>query len=82
MPITITEMERRAVGRHLSGDEPLCPRLLNTFLKKYEVALTSSSDAVFELKMDLDDRELAIRLYLDGTLTKIQLEDALGKFTY
>ena len=82
MSITITDMERRAVCRHLSGEEPLGPRLLNTFLKKYEESMRNCSDEVFELKMDLDDRELVIRLYLEGTLSKTQLEDALGKFTY
>ena len=82
MSIIITDMERRAVCRHLSGEEPLGPRLLNTFLKKYEESMRNCSDEVFELKMDLDDRELVIRLYLEGTLSKTQLEDALGKFTY
>jgi len=74
-------MERRAVCRHLMGEEPLCPRLLDTFLKKYEESLRNYSDEVFELKMDLDDRELAIRLYLEGTLSKSQLKQSLSQFT-
>ena len=77
----ITDMERRAVCRHLMGEEPLCPRLLDTFLKKYEESLRNYSDEVFELKMDLDDRELAIRLYLEGTLSKSQLKQSLSQFT-
>lgn len=74
-------MERRAVCRHLTGEEPLCSRLLETFLRKYEESLRNYSDEVFELKMDLDDRELAIRLYLEGTLSKSQLKQSLSQFT-
>ena len=75
----ITKSERRAIARHtMSTDYKLPEKYLSTLLQKYEVKTTNLQREILDLKMELDDRELAIKLYLDGKLTECQLKELVN----
>ena len=67
--LDITQSERDAVKRHLISEECKLPNeMLNKLLCKYEVSLKNMSTEVTQLKMELDDRDLAFGLYLQKKL--------------
>ena len=69
LALDITHSEREAVKRHLISEEYRLPNeMLNKLLSKYEVSLKNISDEVTQLKMELDDRDLAFELYLQQKL--------------
>ena len=75
----ITNSERRAIVRHItSTDYKLPEKYLSTLLKKYEVKTSNLQKEILDLKMELDDREIAIKLYFDGKLTEHQLKELVN----
>ena len=70
----ITNSERRAIARHMTTDDKLPKKYLSKLLTKYEVKVRNLQTELTDLKMELDDRELAIKLYFDGTLSEQQLK--------
>ena len=74
----ITNSERRAVVRHITSDHKLPEKYLGKLLSKYEVRTDNLQREITSLKMELDDRELAIRLFFDGKLTEKQLKDLIN----
>ena len=62
----ITESERGAVVRHLTTASQQLPlELLNKMILRYETKIRNMSQDNQTLKFELDDRELAIKLYFD-----------------
>ena len=65
----ITHSERNAVKRHLTEKDHRLPNeMLDKLLCKYEVSLKNMSNEITQLKMDLDDRDIAVGLYLQNKL--------------
>jgi|APSaa5957512493_1039668.scaffolds.fasta_scaffold154042_2 hypothetical protein len=75
----ITDSERYATIRHnkVSGCR-LPMQLTDKFLMRYEVKVKNLRKEVVSLKMELDDRELAIKYYLDGKLDKQHLKELIN----
>ena len=60
----ITESERKAVKRHLvSSNDRLSLNVINKMLSKYEITLQNKLTEITNLKMDLDDRDIAVDLF-------------------
>jgi hypothetical protein len=75
----ITESERGAVVRHLTTSTQQLPlELLNKMILRYETKVRNMSQDNQTLKFELDDRELAIKLYFDGKLTESQLKELIN----
>ena len=75
----ITESERGAVVRHLTTSKQQLPlELLNKMILRYETKVRNMSQDNQTLKFELDDRELAIKLYFDGKLTESQLKELIN----
>lgn len=71
MPIAheITSSEREAVKRHLVSEEDrLSFKLIDKLLSKYEISLENKSKEITQLKMDLDDRDIAFTLFFENKL--------------
>ena len=65
----ITSSERSAVKRHLTSEEArLSSKLIDKLMAKYEVTLQNKSNEVTQLKMDLDDRDIAFGLFFENKL--------------
>tara|TARA_A100001037_G_scaffold63293_1_gene55307 strand:+ start:21646 stop:21894 length:249 start_codon:yes stop_codon:yes gene_type:complete len=73
----ITNAERRAVVRHLTTNHKLAGKYLEKLLSKYEIRTSNLQREITSLKMELDDREIAIRLFFDGKLTEQQLKELI-----
>ena len=74
----ITDSEREAVKRHLtSKKDRLSPKIIDKMLSKYEVSLQNKSKQITHLKMDLDDRDIAVDLFFRKKLkaTEVGLLD-------
>jgi hypothetical protein len=75
----ITESERFATLRHIGTPGCRLPmQLTDRFLMRYESKVKNLGKEVTSLKMEIDDRELAIRFYLDGKLDKQHLKDLIN----
>jgi hypothetical protein len=75
----ITDSERYATIRHIENPECKLPvQLTDKFLIRYETKVRNLRKEVVSLKMDLDDRELAIKFYLDGKLDKQHLKELIN----
>ncbi len=75
----ITESERGAVVRHLTTASQQLPlELLNKMILRYETKIRNMSQDNQTLKFELDDRELAIKLYFDGKLSESQLKELIN----
>ena len=60
----ITESERKAVKRHLvSSNDKLSLSAIDKMLSKYEITLQNKLTEITNLKMDLDDRDIAVDLF-------------------
>lgn len=65
----ITDSEREAVKRHLISKEDKLPnKVINKLLSKYEVSLQNKLQEITHLKMDLDDRDIAVDLFFKKKL--------------
>lgn len=65
----ITDSERDAVKRHLaSPSDKLSSSVIDKMLFKYEVSLQNKSKEIIHLKMDLDDRDIAVNLFFNKKL--------------
>jgi len=74
----ITYSERDAVKRHLTSNlSRLSSNVLDKILSKYEITLQNKLNEVLELKMDLDDRDLAINLFLQKKLNAEDIKNLL-----
>jgi len=75
----ITYSERDAVKRHLTSDAGrLSSEVLDKILSKYEITLQTKLNEVLELKMDLDDRDLAINLFLQKKLNADDIKNLIN----
>ena len=75
----ITESERGAVIRHLTDTTYQLPtKLLNKMILRYESKVRNMITDIQTLKFELDDRELAIKLYIDGKLSEQQLKELVN----
>ncbi len=75
----ITESERNAVKRHLtSKKDKLSPKMIDKMLSKYEVSLQNKLQEITHLKMDLDDRDLAVNLFFRKKLKAADLENLIN----
>lgn len=74
----ISKDERISVKKYLSDGISFDDEQLKVFLAKYEIALNNTLNQVTELKMDLDDRDSAFKLFLNGTLKKEDLENLIN----
>ena len=69
----ITDSEREAVKRHLiSKKDRLSSKVIDKMLSKYEVSLQNKSKQITHLKMDVDDRDIAVDLFFRK---KLKTED-------
>ena len=65
----ITDSEREAVKRHLTSKKDKLPnKVINKLLSKYEVSLQNKLQEITHLKMDLDDRDIAVDLFFKKKL--------------
>jgi len=75
----ITDSERYATIRHIEISGCRLPmQLTDKFLMRYETKVKNLRKEVVSLKMELDDRELAIKFYLDGKLDKQHLKELIN----
>ena len=75
----ITDSERCATIRHIENPTCRLPmQLTDKFLMRYETKVENLRKEVVSLKMELDDRELAIKFYLDGKLDKQHLKELIN----
>lgn len=74
----ITESERDAVKRHLfSPDDKLSLNVINKLLSKYEITLQNKLAEITNLKMDLDDRDIAVDLFFGKKLKEKDLKSLI-----
>jgi hypothetical protein len=74
----ITESERGAVYRHLTSKSTKLPlELMNKMILRYETKVVNMTKDIRTLKFELDDRDLAIKLYFDGKLSEQQLKELI-----
>ena len=74
----ITSSERDAVKRHLTSKEDrLSAKLIDKLLSKYEVTLQNKSNEVTQLKMDLDDRDIAFGLFFENKLKSHDIKNLI-----
>ena len=74
----ITESERNAVKRHLtSKKDKLSPKIIDKMLSKYEVSLQNKLQEITHLKMDLDDRDIAVDLFFRKQLKATDLKSLI-----
>lgn len=74
----ITESERKAVKRHLvSSDDRLSLGAINKMLSKYEITLQNKLIEITNLKMDLDDRDIAVDLFFGKKLKSDDLKNLI-----
>lgn len=74
----ISASEREAVKRHLSSNEDkLSIQVLNKMLYKYEISLENALKENVNLKMDLDDREIAFKLFFDNKLNATDIKNLI-----
>ena len=75
----ITDSERFATIRHIENVDCRLPsQMTDKFLMRYETKVKNLRKEVVSLKMELDDRELAIKFYLDGKLDKQYLKELIN----
>lgn len=74
----ITESEREAVRRHLtSKKDRLSSKVIDKILSKYEVSLQNKSAQIAHLKMDLDDRDIAVDLFFHNKLKATDIKNLI-----
>ena len=74
----ITYSEREAVKRHLkSSKDKLSPQVLDNMLVKYEVSLQNKLKEITSLKMDIDDRDIAVDLFFRRKLKKSDIKNLI-----
>ena len=75
----ITDSERFATIRHIENPNYRLPtELTDKFLMRYEAKVKNLRKEIVSLKMELDDRELAMKFYLDGKLNKQHLKELIN----
>ena len=75
----ITEAERYAVKRHLcSSDDKLSLNVINKLLSKYEITLQNKLQEITHLKMDLDDRDIAVDLFFRRKLKTTDIKNLIN----
>jgi hypothetical protein len=76
----ITDSEREAVKRHLiSKKNRLSSKVIDKMLSKYEVSLQNKSKQITHLKMDLDDRDIAVDLFFRKKLKTEDIKNLINK---
>ena len=76
----ITESEREAVKRHLTSEnDKLSLKLIDKMLSKYEVSLQNKLQEIAHLKMDLDDRDIAVDLFFRKKLKATDIKNLIKK---
>tara|TARA_B100000676_G_C17872527_1_gene729430 strand:+ start:712 stop:963 length:252 start_codon:yes stop_codon:yes gene_type:complete len=74
----ITSSEREAVKRHLTSNEDrMSPKLIDKLMAKYEVTLQNKLNEVTQLKMDLDDRDIAFGLFFEDKLKSRDIKNLI-----
>jgi len=75
----ITDSEREAVKRHLTSKNDKLPnKVINKLLSKYEVSLQNKSEQIAHLKMDLDDRDIAVDLFFRKKLKATDIKNLIN----
>lgn len=75
----ITKSERDAIVRHFKDISCKLPdELLNKMIIRYENKVANMEREVQTMKFELDDRELAVRLYFDGKLSEQNLKELIN----
>jgi len=76
----ISDSEREAVKRHLiSKKDRLSSKVIEKMLSKYEVSLQNKSKQISHLKMDLDDRDIAVDLFFRKKLKTEDIKNLINK---
>jgi hypothetical protein len=76
----ITDSEREAVKRHLiSKKDRLSSKVIDKMLSKYEVSLQNKSKQITHLKMDVDDRDIAVDLFFRKKLKTEDIKNLINK---
>tara|TARA_B110000305_G_C19454987_1_gene650334 strand:+ start:3913 stop:4167 length:255 start_codon:yes stop_codon:yes gene_type:complete len=76
----ISDSEREAVKRHLiSKKDRLTSKVIDKMLSKYEVSLQNKSTQITHLKMDLDDRDIAVDLFFRKKLKTEDIKNLINK---
>mgnify|MGYP003965143635 FL=1 len=76
----ISDSEREAVKRHLtSKKDRLSSKVIDKMLSKYEVSLQNKSKQISHLKMDLDDRDIAVDLFFRKKLKTEDIKNLINK---
>jgi len=74
----ITDSERNAVKRHLTSRKDKLPnKVINKLLSKYEVSLQNKLQEITDLKMDLDDRDIAVDLFFRRKLKATDIKNLI-----
>ena len=74
----ITSSEREAVKRHLTSNEDrMSSKLIDKLMAKYEVTLQNKLNEVTQLKMDLDDRDIAFGLFFEDKLKSRDIKNLI-----
>ena len=75
----ITKSERGAIVRHIKDCSCKLPsELLNKMVIRYETKVANMEQEIQTLKYELDDRELAIKLYFNGKLSEQNLKELIN----
>jgi hypothetical protein len=76
----ITISERDAIKRHLtSKKDRLSSIVIDKMLSKYEVSLQNKSKEITHLKMDLDDRDIAVNLFFNNKLKASDIKNLINQ---
>ena len=74
----ITDSERDAVKRHLTSPKhKLSSYIIDKMLSKYEVSLQNKMQEITHLKMDLDDRDIAVDLFFRKKLKAVDIKNLI-----
>ena len=74
----ISNSERKAVKRHLASEEDkLSLNLINKMLFKYEITLQNKLQEITNLKMELDDRDIAVDLFFRKKLKSEDIKNLI-----
>jgi hypothetical protein len=74
----ISNSERNAVKRHLGSTQDKLPlNLINKMLSKYEITLQNKLQEITNLKMELDDRDIAVDLFFRKKLKSEDIKNLI-----
>ena len=69
----ISENERKKVIDFLKSENQTDLKNVKEILARYEITILNLKNKIFEYKQDIDDRDIAIKLFFENKLNKQDL---------